>query len=188
LDAHLKEQIMPSSRKIILIKGHQSETGRALNVLQAVAQLDNQLRDFEILVYSAPNSVRIQVNTLRNKNKINIKVLPKVSHNEMLNLFYQARVSISVAVSDGLPGVLVEAMQAGAFPIQSSNSAGKDFIVHGENGFLVEPWDIESIKACIATAISNNTLVDHASKLNKQILQEKYSLKDGIQKLRELYL
>lgn len=184
----LKEQIMPSSRKIILIKGHQSETGRALNVLQAVVQLDNQLRDFEILVYSAPNSVRIQVNTLRNKNKINIKVLPKVSHNEMLNLFYQARVSISVAVSDGLPGVLVEAMQAGAFPIQSSNSAGKDFIVHGENGFLVEPWDIESIKACIATAISNNTLVDHASKLNKQILQEKYSLKDGIQKLRELYL
>jgi len=186
--ADLKKLIIPSSRKTILIKGHQSDTGRALNVLQAVAQLNNQLSDFEILVYSAPNSVRIQVNTLRNKNKINIKVLPKVSHNEMCNLFYQARVSISIAVSDGLPGVLVEAMQAGAFPIQSTNSAGKDFIVHGENGFLVEPWDIESIKASIVTAISNNTLVDHAGKLNKQILQEKYSLKDGIQKLRELYL
>jgi glycosyltransferase involved in cell wall biosynthesis len=97
-------------------------------------------------------------------------------------------VSISLAVSDGLPGVLLEAMQAGAIPIQSSNSAGKDFIVHGENGFLVEPWDIESIKQCIVASISNNELVDHASKLNKQILQEKYSLTEGLQKLRKLYL
>jgi glycosyltransferase involved in cell wall biosynthesis len=111
-----------------------------------------------------------------------------MGHGEMLNFFYGARVSISVAVSDGLPGVLVEAMQAGAFPIQSSNSAGKDFIVHGENGFLVEPWDIESIKECILAAINNNILVDRASEMNRQILKEKYSLKEGIQKLRKLYL
>ncbi len=85
--------------------------------------------------------------------------------------------SITVAISDGLPGVLVEAMQAGAFPIQSLNSAGKDFIAHGESGFLVEPWDIDSIKECILVAINNNILVDHASKMNKQILKEKYPLR-----------
>jgi glycosyltransferase involved in cell wall biosynthesis len=119
---------------------------------------------------------------------LNISILSKISHDEMLNLFYGARVSISVAVSDGLPGVLVEAMQAGAFPIQSSNSAGKDFIVHGENGFLVEPWDIESIKECIVAAISNDELVDQASKKNIHILEEKYSLNEGLQKLRKLYL
>jgi glycosyltransferase involved in cell wall biosynthesis len=186
--SQVKEQILPSSRKIILIKGHQSDTGRALNALQAISDLGSQLKDYEILVYSAPNSVKIQVDTLRNKNKIDIKTIPKVSHEDMCNLFYRARLSISLAVSDGLPGVLVEAMQAGAFPIQSANSAGKDFIVHGENGFLVEPWDIGLIKECIISSINNSLLVDHASKLNKKILQEKYSLNAGIQKLRELYL
>jgi glycosyltransferase involved in cell wall biosynthesis len=186
--SEIKDQIQPSSRKLILVKGHQSDTGRALNVLQAISQISDQLYDFEILFYSAPKSVRDQVKALRNKHKLNIGVLPKISHDEMLNFFYGARVSISVAISDGLPGVLVEAMQAGAFPIQSSNSAGKDFIVHGENGFLVEPWDIESIKECILVAISNNILVDHASEMNKQILKEKYSFKEGIQKLRKLYL
>lgn len=183
-----KVQVMPSLRKLILIKGHQSNTGLALNVLHAISQIGIQLIDFEILVYSAPESVQIQVDTLRNKNKINIRFLARISHDEMCNMFYRARVSISLAVSDGLPGVLLEAMQAGAFPIQSSNSAGKDFIVHGRNGFLVEPWDIESIKECIVASVSNNELVDHASKLNKQILQEKYSLTEGLQKLRELYL
>jgi glycosyltransferase involved in cell wall biosynthesis len=184
----VKDQIQPSSRKLILVKGHQSATGRALNVLQAISQISDQLWDFEILFYSAPKSVQAQVNALRKKHKLNIRVLPKIGHGEMLNFFYGARVSISIAVSDGLPGVLVEAMQAGAFPIQSSNSAGKDFIVNGQNGFLVEPWDIESIKECILAAINNNILVDHASEMNKQILKEKYSLKEGTQKLRKLYL
>lgn len=184
----IKDQMQSSSRKLILVKGHQSDTGRALNVLQAISQICDELRDFEILFYSAPKSVQAQIGALRKKHKLNIGILPKISHDEMLNLFYGARVSISVAVSDGLPGVLVEAMQAGAFPIQSSNSAGKDFIVHGENGFLVEPWDIESIKECILAAISNNVLVDYASEMNRQILKEKYSLKEGIQKLRKLYL
>lgn len=184
----VKDQIQPSSRKLILVKGHQSATGRALNVLQAISQISDQLWDFEILFYSAPKSVQAQVKALRKKHKLNIRVLPKIGHGEMLNFFCGARVSISVAVSDGLPGVLVEAMEAGAFPIQSSNSAGKDFIVHGENGFLVEPWDIESIKECILAAINNNILVDRASEINRQILKEKYSLKEGIQKLRKLYL
>ena len=85
--------------------------------------------------------------------------------------------SISVAISDGLPGVLVEAMQAGAVPIQSLNSAGKDFIVHGENGFLTEAWDLDSIKECILVAFNNNILVNYASKMNKQILKEKYPLR-----------
>ena len=186
--SELKNQKKPSSRKIILVKGHQSDTGRALNVLQAIFQLSSQLKDFEIIVYSAPTPVQIQVNTLRNKHKINIRVLPKVSHAEMCDLFYNARLSISVAVSDGLPGVLIEAMQAGAFPIQSSNSAGKDFIVQGENGFLVDPWNIESIKDSIIRAVNDNLLVDRACELNREILQEKYALKEGIRKLRELYL
>ena len=186
--SELKERTKPSSRRLILVKGYQSDTGRALNALQAISQLSNELRNYEILVYSASSSVQIQVNILRNKHKINIRVLPKVSHDEMCNLFYQARASISLAVSDGLPGVLVEAMQAGSFPIQSANSAGKDFIVHGENGFLVDPWNIELIKESIVAAVTDSLLVDQASTLNMQILQEKYSLKDGIQKLRELYL
>jgi glycosyltransferase involved in cell wall biosynthesis len=84
--------------------------------------------------------------------------------------------------------VLVEAMAAGAFPIQSANSAGKDFIVNGVNGFLVDPWNIESIKDSIIAAITQSSLVDQASTLNIEILQEKYSSEDGIQKLRELYL
>ena len=67
----VKDQIQPSWRKLILVKGHQSATGRALNVLQAISQISDQLWDFEILFYSAPKSVQAQVKALRKKHKLN---------------------------------------------------------------------------------------------------------------------
>jgi glycosyltransferase involved in cell wall biosynthesis len=181
-------RIKPSSRRLILIKGHQHNAGRALNALHVISQLSHELKNFEILVYSAPESVRIQVDILRNREKINVKVVRKMTHIEMYSLFQQARISISLAVSDGLPGVLVEAMECGAFPIQSENSAVNGFLIDGRSGFIVDPWDLSFIRKSLHRALTDDLLVDNASELNYKILQEKYSLNNGILKLRELYL
>ena len=87
---------------------------------------------------------------LKYSNKINIKVVRKMSHIEMYNLFQQARISISLAVSDGLPGVLVEAMECGAFPIQSENSAVNEFLIE-----LAALRDYLRGKRTITSPISN---------------------------------
>ena len=106
----------------------------------------------------------------------------------MLDLFAQARIAISLAVSDGLPGALVEAMQAGAFPIQSENSAADKFLVHGINGFVVNPWNLELIQELLQKAITEDEVVDKAKELNKEVLKQKYSYNVGVTKLRSLYL
>ena len=178
----------PSSRNLILVKGHQSETGRALNALIVIARMTSELRNFEIIVYSAPASVQTQVDLLRNKHQLNIKVISKITHDEMKALFQKARVAISLAISDGLPGVLVEAMAAGAFPIQSQNSAAQQFLVHGESGFIVNPWDFNAIRESLYKAITDDALVDHAFDLNLKSLTQNYNYDDGVAKLRKLYL
>jgi glycosyltransferase involved in cell wall biosynthesis len=180
--------VNPSERRVILIKGHQSDTGRSLNVLHVLSTISSQLKDFEIIVYSASIPTQIQVDLLRNKNQIDIKIMPKVQHSEMAKAFEKARVSISLAVSDGLPGVLVEAMAAGAFPIQSKNSAGGEFLLSGKSGFLVDPWDLNGIKKAIISAVKNDYLVDSAAEINKKTLGKKYSLNRNKQVLRQLYL
>ena len=178
----------PSSRNLILVKGHQSETGRALNALIVIAGMTSELKNFEIVVYSAPASVQTQVDLLRNKHQLNIKVIGKITHNEMKALFQKARVAISLAISDGLPGVLVEAMATGAFPIQSQNSAAQQFLVHGESGFIVNPWDFTAIRESLYKAITDDALVDHAFDLNLKSLTQNYDYDDGVAKLRKLYL
>lgn len=177
-----------SSRKIILVKGYQDNPGRALNALRVVSKLKNELKEFEVLVYSASDAVRLQVDILRYRDSINISVLPKVSHEQMQEYFGKTRVSISLAISDGLPGALVEAMQAGAFPIQSENSAAGEFLIQGESGFIVDPWDLDSIQESLRQALSNDALVDSASEINHKVLQDKYSMREGVTRLREIYL
>jgi glycosyltransferase involved in cell wall biosynthesis len=182
------EAMVPSARKIILVKGHQSNTGRALNVLQVISKMREKLEGFEILVYSAPEPVKIQVDILRDKFKINIRTIQNLSNSQMHDLFKLARVSISLAVSDGLPGVLVEAMQSGAFPIQSENSAASVFLENGKNGFVVDPWNFDLIHDSLLKALSDDQLVNNALVLNREILIKKYNYDDGVKKLRELYL
>lgn len=183
----IKESPQTSSRRIVLVKGYQDNPGRALNVLHALKELQDELNAFEIIVYSASDSVKLQVDLLRNKYAMNIKVLERTSYQEMQNIFSQARISIGLAVSDGLPGVLVEAMAGGAFPIQSANSAAKDLIEHGVGGFIVDPWDLKSVADSIRIALFDDQLVDTARIINKDSLEKNYALTDGISRLRELY-
>jgi glycosyltransferase involved in cell wall biosynthesis len=177
----------PSLRKRILVKGYQDNPGRALNALSALTFLTEELKEFEVLVYSASEVVRIQCDFLRNKYSINIKTLARISHEEMQDLFRSARISISLAISDGLPGALVEAMGAGAFPIQSENSCAVDFLIHGDSGLIVDPWDIEGIKQSIRKALTDDEMVDKAVEINTNVLNVKYSLAEGTRKLKELY-
>jgi glycosyltransferase involved in cell wall biosynthesis len=149
----------PSSRSIILIKGYQDNPGRALNALNVIASLKDEIKQYQVIVYSAAEAVQVQVDVLRNRDQINILALPRIPHEQMKEYFAKARISISLAVSDGLPGALVEAMEMGALPIQSSNSAVGEFLIHGETGFIVDPWDLSGIKDAIKIAITSDSLV-----------------------------
>lgn len=181
-------RITASERKIILIKGTQDNTGRSLNILAALEQLNLELDDYEILVYAATEPTRVAVDLLRNVNGINISCLTRVSKTQMQEFFARARVSIGVGISDGLPGALVEAMKNGAFPIQSSNSCADLFLENGKNGFVVDAWDLEGIKTSLKRAILEDELVDRAMVLNASKLESIYSWEQGIERLRNLYI
>ena len=178
--------LMPSKRSRILLKGYQGNPGRALNGLTALMQIKDLLINFEVLVFSVSEAVEIQINLMRNRDGINIRTVSG-SHQEMQELFYSARVSIGLSISDGLPASFVESIYAGCFPIQSENSAVKEFIKNGENGLLVDPWDICGIVKALRISLTDELLVDNASEINRQVLNEKYQLKVGLHNLRSLY-
>jgi glycosyltransferase involved in cell wall biosynthesis len=187
-DLEIITHIDPSVRKLVLIKGYQDLPGRALSALEAISQLEKEKFEFSFVVYSASKVVRKRAKKLKQELGVDIKCIKRVPREEMDRLFSKARVAISLAISDGLPGSLVEAMKTGAFPIQSRNSVGLDFIEDGVNGFLVDPDDINSITNSLKRALSDDILVDSAYPKNLNVLEKKYSLEVGRQKLRNLYV
>ena len=145
------------------------------------------LADYEICVYSATEPVQVQVDILRNREGLNIRVV-SLNHEEMQELFQTARISIGISESDGLPAAFIESIYAGAFPIQSGNSAVNEFVNHSKSGFLVQPWDLPSLENYIRIALQDDSLVNQAAEENKNILNKKYDLNQGVKNLKSLYL
>jgi len=176
-----------SARRKIIIKGYQDSHGRALNALAALELVETNLNNFEIRIFSAAEAVRLQAEFLRSTKQWDIEVINRTSNLEIKKHFSESRLYIGLAISDGLSTSMAEAMANGAFPIQSLNSAARIFIKDGISGFAVDPWDLLEIARNIDIALSDDELVDKASKLNIETLERKYNYMDGVTLIKKIY-
>lgn len=155
-----------TSRRLIMVKGYQGWAGRALDALRALKMSADLLRDYEVVVYLASPGIQAEVARLRTEAGLQIRILPRSPHREILEHFGRARVAIGVNATDGVPNAMLEAMTMGAFPIQSDTESTAEWIRHGENGLLVEPGNPDLIAEAIRRAILDDSLVKRAAVLN----------------------
>ncbi|EKD29073.1 MAG: glycosyl transferase group 1 [uncultured bacterium] len=167
--------VITSERKIIMLKGYQGITGRALVGLRALEKCSDLLSDYTIQIFSAETSdVKIAAEIMANNFKISVSFIPVDSSNEtMLEYFSNARIYIGLSISDGLPLSVFEAMTMGAFPIQSDTSMFCEWIKNGNNGFLVSPNDPEIVEKAIRQALIDNEMVNKASRYNYNLINKK---------------
>lgn len=178
----------PSSRSQIIIKGYQHDAGRALNALEAIRKISAKLIDYEVVIYSAAESVRIQAELISFETGIRIRVLPRVSQGEILKEFSRSRIYIGLSISDGLSTSMVEAMSMGCFPIQSEHSSASLFLQDGISGFIVNPWAIAEIAEKICIALEDDNLVDKGASINIESLKSKYDYEVGVEAIEKLYV
>jgi len=178
-----------SDRSLVLIKGYQDNHGRALNALASIELLCSRmdLGAFKFRVYSASEPVKLKVELMRIELGLDIDVLPQVPRSEMTLYFREARVYIGLSISDGLSTSMVEAMSAGAFPIQSENSAASEFLIHEVSGGIVNPWNLDQISKILELALTNDEIIENAALINSDTLNRKYNWRDGIARLMEIY-
>jgi len=53
---------------------------------------------------------------------------------------------------------------------------------------LVHPWDLDGLTNCIRVALSDDRLVDTAADENREILNSKYDIHQGMENLKALYI
>ena len=166
----------PSQRRLILVKGTQDVIRRGLIARQGSGRAADALSEYEIVVYSANDVTRAAVRRMAENNGLNIRVLPEVSHEEMLTLNASARLNICVNLSDGVPNAMLEAMMMGAFPIQSETSMAEDWIINGQSGFIVPAEDPVALEHAIRLALTDNGLVDRAYLMNRTKIQNELNV------------
>ena len=168
---------VPSRRRLILIKGQQHWAGRALTALAAVQQCSDKLQDYEIVVYYTTDNVQAVVQHMQMTTDLRIRALASAQpHDDIVRLMGQARIALGLAVTDGVPNAMLEAMVMGAFPIQSDTGATGEWIDDGRNGLMVRPEDVAGVEAALRRAISDDDLVDSAAVINRRLTDERIDL------------
>lgn len=170
-----------SDRHTILLKGYQGKIGRCIQVLKAIQQLKNELKNYKVIVFGADRQVLDYASKTKIEDIINISIYSRkkfLPHIEVMKLMGESIIYIGNSNSDGMPNTLLEAVVMGAFPIQSNpGRVTEEVITHGENGFLIEDCeDSDSIKELILKALSNSKLIDKAFIINQMEVKPNFEI------------
>jgi hypothetical protein len=166
-----------STRRTIALKGYQSWKNRAITVLQAMELCADALKGYTVVVYGAQDGVPKVAQQVSEATGIKIEVLGHIPLATLTELLGRSRMAIGVAITDGTPVSMLEAMVMGALPIQSDTISTAEWIKHGENGLLVPPEAPEAIADAIRRAVSDDDLVNRAAELNLKVAQERLDQK-----------
>jgi len=162
-----------SKRRLIMLKGYQHWAGRALVGLRALERCADLLEGYTIAINIASPDVAIAAELFEKSTGIPVKIIHYGEHKEILRYHGQARISIGLSISDGLPGSFLEALVMGSFPIQSWTACADEWIEHGKTGILVPPEDPDVIEKAIRRALTDDELVNQAAERNYRLAEEK---------------
>lgn len=179
-------------RKIILIKGYQGRSGRAIEVLKALEQLNGELKKYQLVIFGADPEVLSYIEHHTFFKDLEVRVYSKskmLSHQTILELMGRALLYIGNSASDGLPNTLLEAVICGAFPIQSNpGGASEDLITNEKNGLLIQDCcHIESITLQIKKALDTPNLIEQAFHFNQKTVKPQLEITIIKAKVLEAY-
>lgn len=100
-----------------------------------------------------------------------IEFAGEIAHRDMPGLLRKHDIFLSIASSDTTSVSLLEAMACGLFPVLSDIPANREWVRHGENGFLVRPRDPHALAQTIIDAWNNPGLRNSAEQKNASLIE-----------------
>jgi hypothetical protein len=176
-----------SKRQLIVVKGYTAFVGRAQVPIRVLRRM--QLPpDISVLVYSANLKARIMVQFARSSGT-NIVARPKryFTHDEMLQIFSQARIYIGHSLSDGISTSFLEALATGAYPIQTDTACVSEWADKGFVFSSVEALNDSQLEAAISLCLSSPGLLEQQIRLNRKLAEQHLSKESVFSKNQRIY-
>lgn len=101
-----------------------------------------------------------------------VRLVGEISYSEVPTLYAIADMVVSVPSVDGTPMSVLEAMACGVVPVVSDLPSLREWIVHGENGFIVPPKDGDALAAGMAEVLHGDC-VSAFKDINLNIVRER---------------
>ena len=117
-----------------------------------------------------------------------VEFLGVVSRTQLMEHLSSADVFVSPSFSEGASVSLLEAMAVGVVPVVSDIPANREWIVHGQNGFLAPPTDALALAQAIEAALTQpEEWKRNTVSRNKQIIRSRALWKDQMRLVEAAY-
>ncbi|MCA9892826.1 MAG: glycosyltransferase [Anaerolineae bacterium] len=116
-----------------------------------------------------------------------VRLLPKMPHSEMANLYRAADISVSPSEHDGTPNSLLEAMASGCFVVAGNIESVAEWITHGQNGLLYDPTDSDALAEALIKAIQDADMRTRGAKMSREIIEQRADQKAVIPQAEAFY-
>jgi glycosyltransferase involved in cell wall biosynthesis len=165
-----------NKKKIALYVGGTREIKGWFNIVTVANSKELSRGDFEFHLYGD--------DSLKSDNTV--KYMPRVLHDEMVNVYKTGQLYILPSYAEGVPGSMLEAMASGMFVITSDLDFTRRVI---DKKFLFNPTDHKHIIELILQFCNNkNEYFGDQDKKNRKLVVENYSLDTMGRKWKELIL
>ncbi len=177
------KNILSNTPPRLLFMGSLDERKGILDLISAISLLDD---DFVLNVCGgfADKRKKEQLEHAFDSDK---RVVFKgyVKGTEKEDIFNHTDIFVLPSYGEGMPIVIMEALYFGCAIVSTSVGAIPE-IIHEENGFLIEPGNIEALSSVIHSLVSNQSVLNKLKK-NNVALGKKFSLEENIKQLCHIY-
>jgi glycosyltransferase involved in cell wall biosynthesis len=147
-----------------------------LKGIDLILKVAAKFPDCEFTIVGVPSFVKLPITS------DNVKTIPPTKNNELQKLYSEHQFYLQLSMAEGFPNALCEAMLCECVPIVSHVFSMPEIIE--SSGFILIERNKEMLKSLIHSAISTtDNELDSRGKLAREIISEKYSLKNRIEKL-----
>lgn len=159
------------------------------HLIKSVAIAKSKIPSIQLNLIGA-GSLKNDIETLIEQNglKENVVFFGKIPQSQIAEVLNHSHLFVTVSLSDGNNISLNEAMACGTFSIATNIPANTQWIVDGENGFLVEIDDVEGLTEKIIEAYNNyEELQKKAIPINEKIIAERGIWSINMKKVEDKY-
>ena len=108
------------------------------------------------------------------EKKKNIEILMNLSHEDLAKIYSQSKIFVLPSITEEQPLTVLEAM-ATSLPIITTKEGASNLILDGKNGIIINERDYKTLALSINKLINNKEESDKIGKLNRSIVEKKYS-------------
>lgn len=148
-----------------------------VDLLNAVKQMKNQdVSNFRLLIAGVGGEEeRLKEYVKANELQSYVRFLGWITKEQKPELLKKADVLVLPSYNEGLPIAILEAMSYG-LPIISANVGSiAEAVKENENGFLIEPGDVDALTCAMIKLTNDLELWEKKSSMSREICEKKFS-------------